>query len=146
MEIPRLKIYFIHSSKIDANNILYLPVLRSEQLSHDQLIFPLSKENSGKYYKDLIDRCDVCVSLLSKDTDMGFDMELKYALAAKKPVLALANKTEGYDGKYDKMLNNIIGFTNQEEVKYFVESFAKNYEGRSYGGKIDGTVVLGVLQ
>ena len=39
MDKPKLRIYFIHSSNINANEQIYLPVLRSDQLSHDELIF-----------------------------------------------------------------------------------------------------------
>ena len=42
MEKPRLKIYFIHSQNEEVNENIYLPVLRSEQLSHDELLFSMS--------------------------------------------------------------------------------------------------------
>ena len=69
MEKPRLKIYFIHSSNSDFNERIYLPVLRSEQLSHDELLFSSSEENKDKYYKDMIDRSNVCVVDLT-DSDI----------------------------------------------------------------------------
>ena len=45
-----LNIYFIHSSKCDYNNLIYLPVLRSNILSHHTLVFSRSEENKDKYY------------------------------------------------------------------------------------------------
>ena len=145
MEKPRLRIYFIHSGSINANELIYLPCLRSEQLSHDELIFSNSKNNKDKYYKDLIDRASVCVAELTQP-DMGFNMELKYAIQTNKPILALANKTVGYDAKYDEMLKNIIGYTNEAEFRYYVETFAKNYEGKVYNGEVDSTIVVGILK
>ena len=145
MEKPLLRIYFIHSGLINANELIYLPCLRSERLSHDELIFPNSNRYKEKYYKDLIDRSDVCVAELSKP-DTGFNMELKYAIQDNKPILALANKTIGYDAKYDKLLKNIIGYTNEAEFRYFVETFAKNYEGKVYNGEVDSTIVVGMLK
>ena len=145
MEKPKLSIYFIHSSQVNANEVIYLPCLRSEQLSHDKLIFSLSNENKDKYYKDMIDRANVCVVELTKP-DAGFNMELKYAITTKKPILALANKAIGYDAKYDKILKNVIGYSNEAEFRYFVETFAKNYEGKVYNGEVDSTVVVGILR
>ena len=145
MEKPRLRIYFIHSGNINANEQIYLPVLRSDQLSHDELIFVGSNNYADKYYKDLIDRANVCVVDLT-DEDMGLNMELKYAITAKKPILALANKEKGYDAKYDKILKNVIGYTNEAEFRYFVETFAKNYEGKVYNDELDNSVVVGILK
>ena len=145
MEKPRLRIYFIHASNINANEQIYLPLLRSDQLSHDELIFVGSNNYSDKYYKDLIDRSNVCVVDLST-TDMGLDMELKYAITAKKPILALADKVKGYDAKYDKILKNVIGYSNEAEFRYFVETFAKNYEGKVYNNELDNSVVVGILR
>lgn len=144
MEKPKLKIYFIHSSHIDANENIYLPVLRSEQLSHDELLFSESNNNKEKYYKDLIDRSNVCVVDLT-DSDIGLNMELKYAITTKKPILALAQKDKGYDVKYDKILKNVIGYSSEAEFRYFVEVFAKNYEGKVINNDGKGSIILGLL-
>ncbi len=139
-----LKVYFIHSTKIDYNNLIYLPVLRSRELSNHRLIFPQNEENKDKYYKDLIDDADVLVVELTSP-DIGFNMELKQAIITKKPILALAQKSIGYDSKYQKLLKNVIGYSNEAEFRYFVETFVKNYETRINAGKSDPTVVLGIL-
>ncbi|MCR4581818.1 MAG: hypothetical protein K5666_04830, partial [Bacilli bacterium] len=132
-------------NKIDANENIYLPVLRSEQLSHDELLFSESNNNKEKYYKDMIDRSNVCVVDLT-DSDTGLNMELKYAITTKKPILALAQKDKGYDVKYDKILKNVIGYSSEAEFRYFVEVFAKNYEGKIYNDKVDNIVVVGILR
>lgn len=139
-----LKVYFIHSTKIDYNNLIYLPVLRSKELAHHRLLFAQNEENKDKYYKDLIASADVLVVELTSP-DIGFNMELKEAVATKKPILALAQKSIGYDSKYQKLLKNVIGYSNEVEFRYFVETFVKNYETRINAGKTDPTVVLGVL-
>lgn len=144
MEKPKLRIYFIHSGSINANENIYLPCLRSEQLSHDELIFPLSNNNKEKYYKDMVDRSNVCVVDLT-DSDSGLNLELKYAITMKKPILALAQKDKGYDAKYDKILKNVIGYSNEKEFRYFVETFARNYEGKVVNNDGEGTVILGML-
>ena len=145
MEKPKLRIYFIHSGNVNANENIYLPCLRSEQLSHDELIFSLSNNNKDKYYKDLIDRSNVCVVDLT-DPDLALNMELKYAVTTKKPILALAQKEKGYDAKYDKILKTVIGYSNEAEFRYFVETFAKNYEGKIYNNEGENSVILGILR
>ena len=139
-----LKVYFIHSRKIDYNNDIYLPVLRSNILSHHTLIFPETDEHKDTYYKDLMDKADVFVVELT-NPDTGFNMELKQAIVLKKPVLALAKKSIGYEEKYQKLLKNVFGYSNGEELQYYVETFVNNYKDKIHGGKVDQTVVLGIL-
>ncbi len=144
MEKRGLKIYFIHSARSDFNNLLYLPVLRSKILANHTLVFPDSEANKDKYYKDLMDEADVFVAELTSP-DTGFNMELKNAIMLKKPILALAQKSIGYEEKYQRLLKNVIGYSTEEEVRYFVEMFAENYKDKISGGKVDPTLILGVL-
>lgn len=144
MEKRGLKIYFIHSSKSDYNNLLYLPVLRSRVLANHTLIFPDSEANKDRYYKDIMDEADAFVIELT-NPDTGFNMELKNALMLKKPILALAQKSLGYEEKYQRLLKNVIGYSTEEELRYFIETFAENYKDKMNGGKVDPTLILGVL-
>ena len=144
MENRGLKIYFIHSAKSDYNKYIYLPVLRSKILSNHTLVFPDSEANKEKYYKDIMDEADVFVAELT-NPDTGFNMELKHAIISKKPILALARKSIGYEEKYQKLLKNVIGYETEEEIRYFVETFAENYKGKINGGKVDPTLILGVI-
>ena len=144
MEKRGLNIYFIHSAKSDFNNLLYLPVLRSKILSNHTLVFPETEANKDTYYKDLMDKADVFVVELTS-ADAGFNMQLKHAIMSKKPILALAQKGIGYDAKYQNLLKNIIGYSSGDELRYFVETFANNNKDKIGGGKVDPTLVLGVL-
>ena len=139
-----LKIYFVHSDKIDYNKLIYLPVLRSNFLSNHKLIFGKTVDNEKKYFKDLMDVSDLIVVELT-NPDVGFNLQLKQAIISKKPILALAQKNIGYDEKYQKLLKSVIGYSNEEEFRYFVETFVKTYEGKIDSGRVDPTVVLGVL-
>lgn len=139
-----LKVYFVHSDKMDYNNLIYLPVLRSNYLSNHKLIFGKNKANENTYFKDIMDECDLIVVELT-NPDVGFNMQLKQALMSKKPILALAQKDIGYDEKYQKLLKNVIGYSTEEEFRYFVETFVKTYDGKIDSGQVDPTVVLGLL-
>lgn len=121
------KIYFIHSRKINYNELIYLPVLRSKVLHNHELMLPESETLKERYYKDLIDEADLIV-LLIMNPDIGFNMELKQALLSKKPVLALASKNVPFDIKYQKLLKNVYGFENEEEFRTLVEKFVLKHE------------------
>lgn len=144
MEKRGLNIYFIHSAKSDYNNLIYLPVLRSGILANHTLIFPDSEDNKDYYYKDLMERADIFVVELTSP-DAGFNLELKNAIMLKKPILALAQKSTGYDEKYRKLLERVIGYDTEEELRYFVEQFAENYKDKINAGKVDPTLILGVI-
>lgn len=144
MEKRGLKVYFIHSSKSDYNNLLYLPVLRSRVLANHTLVFPDSEENKDRYYKDIMDEADLYVAELTSP-DTGFNLELKYAIMSKKPILSLAQKSLGYDEKYQKILKNVIGYSSEDDVRYFIETFVESYKDKINAGKVDPTLILGVL-
>lgn len=139
-----LKIYFIHSAKSDFNKNIYLPVLRSRVLANHTLVFPDSEANKERYHKDIMEEADVFVVELS-NPDAGFNIELKSAIMLKKPILALAQKSLGYEEKYQRLLKNVIGYSTEEELRYFVETFAENYKDKVNGGKVDPTLILGVI-
>ena len=139
-----LKVYILHSRKTNYNEDLYLPLLRSRVLSYHTLVMSTTEKLKDTYYKTLIDDCDLVVAELSHP-DMGFNMELKEAIVAKKPILPLANKEIGYDDKYNKLLKNIVGYADTNELVYFVETFVNNYADKINEGKVDPTVVIGVL-
>lgn len=139
-----LNIYFIHSSKSNYNELIYLPVLRSNILSKHTLIFPETEDNKDIYYKELMDKADLfVVELTSPDT--GFNMELKQAIITKKPILALAQKNIGYEEKYQKLLKDVISYDNEEELRSMVEHFVEKNKDKVSNGGADSTVVLGVL-
>lgn len=144
MDNRGLKVYFVHSRRIDFNNDIYLPVLRSNILSKHTLIFPETNENKDTYYKDLMAKADLFVIDLT-NPDTGFNLELKNAIVLKKPILALAKKSIGYEEKYQKLLKNVIGYSNKQELANYVETFVESYKDKINNGKVDSTVVLGVL-
>lgn len=139
-----LKVYFVHSRRIDYNNDIYLPVLRSNILSKHTLIFPETNANKDTYYKDLMEKADIFIVDLT-NPDTGLNMELKESILLKKPILALAKRSIGYEEKYQKLLKNVIGYDNPQELVSYVERFVESYKDKINNGKVDSTVVLGKL-
>jgi hypothetical protein len=137
------RIYFIHSRKIDYNDLIYLPVLRSEVLHTHELMLPESENLKNVYYKDLINDADLIVVELS-NPDIGFNMELKQAILSRKPILALANKKIGFDMKYQKLLKNVYGYETEKEFREYVEKFVLKHEKDPRADV--GTIVLGNIK
>lgn len=137
------RIYFIHSRKIDYNDLIYLPVLRSEVLHTHELMLPASEKLKDVYYKDLINDADLIVVELS-NPDIGFNMELKQAILSRKPILALANKKIGFDMKYQKLLKNVYGYETEKEFREYVEKFVLKHEKDPRADV--GTIILGNIK
>ena len=137
------RIYFIHSRKIDYNDLIYLPVLRSEVLHTHELMLPESENLKNVYYKDLINDADLIVVELS-NPDLGFNMELKQAILSRKPILALANKKIGFDMKYQKLLKNVYGYETVKEFREYVEKFVLKHEKDPRADV--GTIILGNIK
>ena len=137
------RIYFIHSRKINYNDSIYLPVLRSKILHNHELMLPESETLKNEYYKDLINKADLIVCDLTSP-DMGLNMELKQAIISRKPMLAVANKNVGFDEKYQKLLKNVYGYSTEEEFRDLVEKFVTKHQ---FDETVDaGTLVLGTIK
>lgn len=137
-------VLFFHSDKMDYNNLIYLPVLRSNYLSRHRLTFTHNERNLNAYYKELISNADLIVLDVSV-YDLTFSLEVKDSIISGKPLLALAQDTAVIDERLNKLLDNIIKYKDEGEFRYYVETFVKNYEGKINEGKLDPTLVLGVL-
>ncbi len=141
----QLNVYFVHSQTHDYNERLYLPLLRSEYLLHHNLIFTTREKNNKKYYKDLMATATLFVVDLTY-ADGGELLEVKEAVQSRKPTFAVADNSVGYEEKYAKYFNRVIGYSNEEELRHYIEEFVKSFEGRiNDRNEVDSTVILGVL-
>jgi hypothetical protein len=137
-------VLFFHSDKLDYNNLIYLPVLRSNYLSRHRLTFTNNEKNMNVYYKELINKCDLIVLEISV-YDLAFSLEVKDSIISGKPLLVLIQEGVTVDEHFAKLLDNIITYKDENEFRNYVETFVRNYEGKINDGKLDPTLVLGVL-
>lgn len=136
----RLNIYFIHSTKLDYNNLIYKKVLSSAVcLSHD-LVLPLSKENQSKYYKDLINNADIIIAEVSHPT-LGLFLELKYLTKVNKPKLFLSLDNT-VPRNYKKLVPEIKE-VNENNYLNLIETFIKEHSKDEEIKKDDMVVTLG---
>ncbi len=139
----RLKIYFIHSSRYDYNNLLYKDILSSPILNKHELMLPLTKTYKEKYAKDLINKADLVVAEVSTPS-FGLKLELKWLSQVEKPKLffSLNNNLPKSLKKYVKE----ISFTNNDITFIkLIENFVQKYDQMTEEEANDPVINLGQL-
>lgn len=139
----RLKIYFIHSSRYDYNNLLYKDILSSPILNKHELMLPLTKTYKEKYAKDLINKADLVVAEVSTPS-FGLKLELKWLSRVEKPKLffSLNNNLPKSLKKYVKE----ISFTNNDITFIkLIENFVQKYDQMTEEEANDPVINLGQL-
>jgi nucleoside 2-deoxyribosyltransferase len=138
----RLKIYFIHSTKYDYNELIYKPVLLSNICVMQDLILPLTDSYKNKYAKDLINSSDIIIAEVSKFS-FGIKIELKWALESGKPILfySLTNKVPLFLRKY---VNNLAKTDETNSSINLIENFI-NDNIKKMEEEENKTVVLGEI-
>ena len=141
--IRRLKIYFIHSTKYDYNNILYKQLLTSSILNKHELILPCSKTYNTKYYKDLINSADLIIGEVSKPS-FGMGFELKYAMKQDKPKLYFS-----FNNEVSKKISKYIPEINEVNDTYtflnLIEEFVNKYANLKEEEVQAKTTILGKI-
>ncbi len=139
----RLKIYFIHSNKIDYKNLIYRDILSSSVCIKHELMLPQTKSYQDKYIKDLINTADIIIIDISKPS-FGFNLEVKWAIKSKKPIkfISLNNIIPK---KYRKIIKEIEMITEDRSYIKIIEDFIQYYSGKTIEELNDPTIVLGEL-
>ncbi|MDD2208629.1 MAG: hypothetical protein PHG03_04695 [Bacilli bacterium] len=140
----RLKIYFIHSSKMDYNNLLYRQILASEVCLKHELILPQSKNYRDKYVKDLINKADLIIAEVST-LGFGLKLELKWALKSGKPVKYISLNND-VPKKLRKLVSEIELINEDKPFIKIIEDFISYYANQSIEDLSDTTIVLGEIE
>ena len=141
--VRRLKIYFIHSSKYDYNNLLYRYVLSSSICLPHELILPLSKNYQNRYVKDLINEADIIIAEVSTPS-WSLKLELKWALKAGK-IIKFISLNNLIPAKFKKLVPNIEQITEEKPMLKIIEDFVLEYANMSKQEQNNPTMVLGEL-
>lgn len=139
----RLKVYFIHSTKFNYNDLLYKPVLLSSVCVFHDLILPMSDKYKNKYAKDLINSADIIVALINNPS-WGSKLELKWAQKYKKPILFLSldNKIPRRVRKY---VSNIEMITNDKPLITLIENYINEIENKKEQEEKGKPIILGQI-
>ena len=139
--MQRLNIYVMHSTKFDYNNLLYKQLLSSNVCLNHNLILPYTKDNQTKYAKDLINKSNLIIAVVS-NPNFGLYLELTWLLKVDKPKLFISFE-QNIPSKYKNLTDNLI-FVNEENLIPTVEKFIKDNNIEIDPNK-DDTITLGEI-
>lgn len=133
--MKRLNIYFIHSSKIDYNNLIYKKVLSNNVCLSHNIILPMSSEYKEKYRKDLIEKADVIIVTLIGKPSLGLILELKWLQKVDKPKLFLS-LDNNLPGNIKKYVNDVkfVKDDYMKEIENFIIKTSKDEEDKAKEG------------
>jgi len=113
----KLKIYIMHSEKIDYKSNLYKPLLESNVGKDNILILPLSKRFESSYIKDLLNESDIVICDLT-NCNFFLKTEIKYANKLNKKVYYFISMNDKNKKKYKESIeySDINDFINKVNI------------------------------
>lgn len=108
----KIKVYVMHSEKIDYKEEIYKPLLEKGLMKDFFLILPLSEKFKSTYIKDLLNDSDIIICNLSNFNFLA-NIELKTAKKLNKPIFYYIKKDDKNLNKYNN--NEIIVYNTKEE-------------------------------
>ena len=123
----KLKIYIMHSEKIDYKNILYKPLLESDIGKNNILILPMSKRFESSYIKDLLNDSDIVICDLT-NSNFFLRTEIKYSNKLDKKIYYYIDMNDKNKSKYKDYIeysdnedfinkvNNLLNSLNKKEI------------------------------
>lgn len=140
--MKRLKVYFIHSSKIDYKTLIYKPVLQSSVCLMHELILPMTQNYEDKYAKELIESADVVIAIIDEPS-FGLSLELKWLSKTDKPRLFLSFHNT-IPNKYKKIVDKLSA-VKENEIIINIENFLKEQMEIIERETGDKTIILGEI-
>ena len=137
----RLKVYFIHSQKMDYNNLYYKYLLSSSVCLNHELMLPGTKNYQNEYIKDLINKADIIIAEVS-DANLALKVELKWLKKATKPIkyISLSNTIPN---SLTKHVPEIDLATAERPIITIIEEFINEYANITKEEQEMPTIVLG---
>lgn len=139
----RLKVYFIHSIKMDYKNLLYRDIVSSPVCTMHELMLPQTKTYEAEYYKELIKKADIII-VDASSYSFGIKLELKELKKHEKPILYISVTNE-ITKKLNKYISEIKLYTEEEPLIKIIEEFIKKYASMSIEEYKNPVIVLGEL-
>ena len=135
--MERLNIYFMHSNKVDYENLIYKKVLSSSVCLMQNVILPYSDNNKTKYAKDLIKSADLVIVDLYKPS-FGLSLELRWLSKIKDKKVLFLSQDNMIPKKYQKIVTDLTKYDENNTYIKLIEDFInKELDRRS---KINGDI------
>lgn len=136
----KLKIYIMHSEKIDYKNILYKPLLESDIGAYNLLILPMSKRFESSYIKDLLNDSDIVICDLTS-CNFFLKTEIKYANKLNKKIYYYINMNDKNKKKY----KDYVEYSDSEDFINKVSNLINSLNKKEIILKRDNIYTLGKL-
>ena len=139
--VRRLKVYFIHSLKMDYNNLYYKHILNSKVCLNHELILPATKNYQTEYVKELMDKADIIIAEVS-DSNLALKVELKWLRKCNKPIKYISLSNTIPSG-LTKLVPELDVATVERPIITIIEEFITHYANMSKEEQDLPTIILG---
>ncbi len=109
-----MKLYLSHASGYDYQAELYEP-LKAGLPAALEVFYPHDPENNGKHSKEIIETSDVVLAEVSR-ASTGQGIELGWASAANKRILAFYTQDATPSGAVTHVADDVFAYSNQTEL------------------------------
>ena len=123
----KVKVYIMHSDKINYKEELYKPLLEFGLMEKFNLIFPMSQRYINCYIKDLLNETDVIICDLT-NKNFFLNKEIEMANKLHKKIFYMINNNDKKSNKYK--LENLYKYNNIEEMLNVVNSILNSLNQR----------------
>ena len=136
----KLKIYIMHSEKIDYKSILYKQLLESEIAKDNILILPMSKRFESTYIKELLLDSDIVICDLTK-CNFFLKTEIKYANKLNKKIYYYIDMNDKNKNKY----KDYVEYSDTEDFINKVRNLINSLNKKELILKRDNIYTIGKL-
>lgn len=139
----KVKVYIMHSEKVDYKEEIYKPLLEKGLMDRFYLILPMTEKYMQEYVKELISDSDIVICDL---TNFNFfaNLELKTAIKLGKDIKYFIRKDDKNINKYKKIEKNI--YETKEEFVELVENILNKLNEREILLERQNIYCLGKIQ
>ena len=139
----KIKVYIMHSDKVDYKNEIYKPLLELGLMKDYYLILPLSEKYKNSYVKQLMNDSDIIICDL---TNFNFfaNLELKIAKKSNKTIYYFIKSDDKKINKYN--IDNIYKYNNSIEFSNVVKNILDSLNKKDLILKRDNIYNLGKIE
>ena len=137
----KIKVYIMHSEKIDYKEEIYKPLLEKGLMNDYFLILPLSEKYKASYIKELLIDSDLVICDLTSFNFLA-NLELKTAKKLNKQIYYFINANDKSLKKY----NEVNIYQNKEEFSILVKKLLESLNKKEILLKRENIYCLGKIQ
>lgn len=137
----KIKVYIMHSEKINYKEEIYKPLLEKGLMADYFLILPLSEKYKASYIKELLSDSDIVICDLTRFNFFA-NLELKTAQKLNKQIYYFINASDKSSKKYKEV--NI--YQDKEEFSQLVKTLLDSLNKKEILLKRENIYCLGKIQ